>query len=244
VALDDPRPVGAEGLLRWTSDELGAVGPEEFIDVAERSGLIESLGRWVLDRALHDLARWRRDGIVDDGFRVAVNVSARQLTEALPAEVEALLARHQVPAANLGLEITESAVMTGETPAAVLERLHTMGVALLLDDFGTGYSSLSHLRRFPFDVVKVDRSFVAGLCTRGQDHALVVGVLSLAHALGKTVVAEGIETPRQLRELNAVGCDAMQGFWLSRPVPADELEDALYAAGLAGADGSLPGAAA
>jgi EAL domain-containing protein (putative c-di-GMP-specific phosphodiesterase class I) len=175
---------------------------------------------------------------------VAVNVSARQLTQALPGEVEALLARHHVPAANLGLEITESAVMTGELPAAVLERLHALGVALLLDDFGTGYSSLSHLRRFPFDVVKVDRSFVAGLCAEGEDHALVVGVLSLAHALGKTVVAEGTETRRQLRELRAVGCDATQGFWLSPPVAADELAAALYAAGLAGADGSLPKEAA
>jgi EAL domain-containing protein (putative c-di-GMP-specific phosphodiesterase class I) len=135
-------------------------------------------------------------------------------------------------------------VMTGDLPAVVLDRLHGLGVALLLDDFGTGYSSLSHLRRFPFDVVKVDRSFVAGLCAQGQDHALVVGVLSLAHALGKTVVAEGIETGRQLRELRAVGCDATQGFWLSPPVPANELEAALAAAGLAGADEPLPEAAA
>jgi diguanylate cyclase len=244
VALQDARPVGAEGLLRWTSSELGDVGPDEFIEVAEGSGLIDQLGAWVLDRALRDLAEWRRSGVVDERFRVAVNVSAHQLTDALPAQVEALLARHGVPAGNLGLEITESAVMTGETPAAVLDRLHALGVTLLLDDFGTGYSSLSQLRRHPFDVVKVDRSFIAGLCAGGEDHALVVGVLSLAHALGKTVVAEGIESPRQLHELHMAGCDDAQGFWLSRPVPADRLEAALEAAGDAGAGASCPGAAA
>jgi diguanylate cyclase (GGDEF)-like protein len=244
VALQDPRAVGAEGLLRWTSSELGNVAPDEFIEVAERSGLIDQLGGWVLDRAVRDLAQWRRSGVVDEAFRVAVNVSAHQLTEALPAQVEALLTRYRVPARNLGLEITESAVMTGETPAAVLDRLHAMGVALLLDDFGTGYSSLSHLRRYPFDVVKVDRSFVAGLSARGEDHALVVGVLSLAHALGKTVVAEGIETSHQLHELHVAGCDTGQGFWLSRPVPADRLQAALDAAGDAGIDRSRPEAAA
>jgi diguanylate cyclase (GGDEF)-like protein len=244
VALQDCRPVGAEGLLRWTSGELGDVGPDEFIEVAERSGLIDQLGAWVLDRALSDLAHWRRSGVVDESFRVAVNVSAHQLTEALPAQVEALLARYRVPPGNLGLEITESAVMAGETPGAVLDRLHALGVTLLLDDFGTGYSSLSHLRRYPFDVVKVDRSFVAGLCAHGEDHALVIGVLSLAHALGKTVAAEGIETSRQLHELHLAGCDTAQGFWLSVPVPAERLEAALDAAGDARADGSLPGAAA
>jgi EAL domain-containing protein (putative c-di-GMP-specific phosphodiesterase class I) len=244
VALQDPRAIGAEGLLRWTSHELGDVGPDEFIDVAERSGLIDQLGTWVLDRALRDLAQWRRSGVVDESFRVAVNVSAHQLTEALPTQVEALLARHRVPPRNLGLEITESAVMTGETPAAVLDRLHALGVTLLLDDFGTGYSSLSHLRRYPFDVVKVDRSFTAGLCARGEDHALVVGILSLAHALGKTVVAEGIETSRQLHELHVAGCDKAQGFWLSGPVPAEQLEAALGAAGDASSNGSRPEAAA
>jgi diguanylate cyclase len=244
LALQDLRPIGAEGLLRWTSSELGDVGPDEFIEVAERSGLIDQLGTWVLDRALSDLAQWRRSGVVDEAFRVAVNVSAHQLTEALPGQVEALLARHRVPPSNLGLEITESAVMTGETPAAVLDRLHALGVTLLLDDFGTGYSSLSHLRRSPFDVVKVDRSFVAGLCTRGEDHALVTGIRSLAHALGKTVVAEGIETSRQLNELRVAGCDKGQGFLFSRPVPADRLAAALSAAGDAGAHGSRPEAAA
>jgi EAL domain-containing protein (putative c-di-GMP-specific phosphodiesterase class I) len=125
--------------------------------------------------------------------------------------------------------------MAGETPGAVLRRLREVGVVLLLDDFGTGYSSLSRLRRFPLDVVKVDRSFVSGLSSLGQDHALVVGVLSLAHALGKTVVAEGIETEQQMAALCAAGCDAGQGFLLARPVPAEQLPAALRAAALAAA---------
>jgi diguanylate cyclase (GGDEF)-like protein len=235
TSLRKGRPIGAEGLLRWTSPELGPVNPEEFIAAAEHSGLIEQLGAWVLDRALGDLSAWRRSGLVDERFRVAVNVSAHQLTDDLPGQVEALLARHGVPPGNLGLELTESAVMAGETPVAVLRRLREVGVVLLLDDFGTGYSSLSHLRRFPLDVVKVDRSFVSGLSDPGQDHALVVGVLSLAHALGKTVVAEGIETEQQLAALCAAGCDAGQGFLLSRPVPADQLPAALRAAALTAA---------
>jgi EAL domain-containing protein (putative c-di-GMP-specific phosphodiesterase class I) len=129
----------------------------------------------------------------------------------------------------------------------VLDRLHALGVTLMLDDFGTGYSTLSQLRRSPFDVVKVDRSFIAGLRDGGEDRALVVGILSLAHALGKTVVAEGIESSRQLRELRVARCDTAQGFLLSRPVPADRLPAALAAAGDAGdagGDGSRPGEAA
>jgi len=222
-----PRPVGVEGLLRWTSPELGQVAPDEFIPVAERSGAIAALGLWVLDRALRDLAGWRRSGVVDEAFSVAVNVSALQLTQSLPGEVAALLAQHRIPAANLGLEITESAMMTGEVPGTALDRLHELGVTLLLDDFGTGYSSMSHLRRFPLDVVKIDRSFVSGMVEQEQDHALVMGALSLAHALGMTVVAEGIEDERQLLALHAAGCDAGQGYGLSRPVPADRVEDAL-----------------
>jgi len=230
MALAPPRPVGVEGLLRWNSSELGQVGPDEFIPVAERSGAIAELGLWVLDRALRDLAGWRRSGVVDDAFTVAVNVSALQLTHALPGEVAALLARHRVPAANLGLEITESAMMTGDVPGTALDRLHELGVTLLLDDFGTGYSSMSHLRRFPLDVVKIDRSFVSGMVEQEQDQALVFGALSLAHALGMSVVAEGIEDEQQLLALHAAGCDAGQGYGLSRPVPADKVGDALRAA--------------
>ena len=227
VALGASRALGAEALLRWTSGELGPVGPDEFIVVAEKCGLIDGLGSWALDRALADLAAWRDAGVVDPTFQVAVNVSAYQLVETFPDEVAGLLARYRLPATSLALEVTETAMMTGETPGAVLGRLHADGVLLMLDDFGTGHSSLAHLRRFPVDVVKVDRSFVGGMCDDPDDRALVHGVLSLAHALGRTVVAEGIETREQLDALTAAGCAAGQGFGLSRPVPADALPDAV-----------------
>ena len=226
---------GVEALLRWTSRELGPVGPAEFIEVAEKCGLIDQLGLWALDRALADLAGWRARGTVDPTFQVAVNISAYQLAEHFPADVARTLADHGIPSGNLALEVTESAMMTGEVPGMVLDRLHALGVVLMLDDFGTGHSSLSHLRRHPVDVVKVDRSFVAGMGTDPGDRALVRGVVSLAHALGKTVVAEGVETAEQLAELRATGCDAAQGYRLSRPVPAHAVPGALAAAARAAA---------
>lgn len=231
ISLTSGRPIGVEGLLRWTSGELGPVGPDEFIEIAETCALMPKLGLWVLDHALTDLATWRRDGVVGEEFQVAVNVSARQLTEDLPDDVAALLIRHRIPPGALGLEVTESALMIGETPTVVLGRLHALGLTLMLDDFGTGHSSLSHLRRYPLDVVKIDRSFVSGMCQCAEDRALVVGVISLAHALGKTVVAEGIESFDQLEALRAAGCDAGQGFLLGRPVPAEELTAKLEPAG-------------
>ena len=234
------RALGVEALLRWNSPQLGHVGPDEFILVAERSGLIDQLGRWVLDQAVRDLASWRAQGLVDAAFRVAVNVSAYQLTADLPPYVAALLRQHQIPVTSFGVEITESAMMTGETPLNVLRALHELGVSLYLDDFGTGYSSLSHLRRFPLDVIKIDRSFVSGLDRHGTDRSLVLGVLSLSQALGKTVVAEGIETQNQLDVLRDAGCHAGQGYGLSRPVPAPRLPAALAAARSAVLDRAVP----
>ncbi len=224
VTLTGPhagRVGAAEALLRWTSPELGPVGPDEFIPVAESTGLINALGLWVVDRALRDLAAWRRAGEVDEDFHIAVNVSAHQLTDHLAPRVAALLQRHGVAGRHLGIEITETAVMGGGAAGRVLAELHELGVALFLDDFGTGYSSLSHLRHFPIDVVKVDRSFVAGMCDRPQDRSVVLAVLSLARALGMKVVAEGIETATQAEDLRAAGCAYGQGYWFSRPVPAD-----------------------
>nr|WP_240896723.1 EAL domain-containing protein [Kineococcus vitellinus] len=225
------RVTGAEALLRWRSAELGAVGPDEFVPVAEEAGLVGALGDWVLERALGDLAGWREHGLVDEGFQVAVNVSAHQLVPALPGRVADLLSRHGLSAAHLGLELTETAVVEGGTAPQVLHDLRALGVSLLLDDFGTGYSSLSQLQELPFDVVKVDRAFVAGMSRSPRDHALVLAVLSLAGALGASVVAEGVEEARQAEQLSAAGCAAAQGWYFARPVPAAELPDAVRGAG-------------
>ncbi|NIZ89730.1 EAL domain-containing protein [Kineosporiaceae bacterium B12] len=223
--------LGAEALLRWSSPELVAVGPDEFVPVAEGAGLVAALGDWVLDRALGDLAGWRARGEVDEDFQVAVNVSAHQLTAALPDRVAELLARHGLGAASLGLELTETAVVTGGTAAEVLQRLRDLGVTLLLDDFGTGYSSLSQLQELPFHVVKVDRSFVAGMASCPRDRALVLAVLSLAGALGMSVVAEGVEDARQAEQLRAAGCGAAQGWYFARAVPRVDLPAAVVEAG-------------
>ena len=225
VALTGERAgqaTGAEALLRWTSAELGPVRPDEFVPVAEAAGLIGALGEWVLDRALTDLSGWIADGHVPLDFRVAVNVSAHQLTLDLPDRVARSLARHGLPPLNLGLEVTESAVLDRSTAPEVLRRLHATGVTLLLDDFGTGYSSLSQLQELPFDVVKVDRSFVSGMGRHPRSRALVLAVLSLADSFGMSVVAEGVEEAEQAEDLRAAGCDAGQGYLFARPAPAAE----------------------
>ncbi len=231
--LADGRATGVEGLLRWTSAELGIVGPDEFIPVAERCGMIGHLGLWVLGRAVADLASWRSEGLVDEDFSVAVNVSAYQLTPELPRQVAGLLEVHGVPTRNLALEVTESAIVAGGEPRAVLDALHAMGVTLLLDDFGTGHSSLTRLRELPLDVVKIDRSFVSGVSTAPEDRALVLGVVQLAHALGMRVIAEGIEHREQLEHLREAGCGAGQGYLLARPVPGADLVEALARASAA-----------
>ncbi|MBB2899462.1 diguanylate cyclase (GGDEF)-like protein [Kineococcus radiotolerans] len=233
LALTGPRAghaVGAEALLRWRSAELGPVGPDEFIPVAESAGLVNALGDWVLDRVMTDLAGWRARGQVDDDFQVAVNVSAHQLTAVLPGQVAGLLARHGLGARSVGLEVTETAVVEGGTAPQVLAELRDLGVSLLLDDFGTGYSSLSQLQELPFDVVKVDRSFVAGMTRSARDRALVLAVLNLAEALGMAVVAEGVEEREQAEQLRVAGCSAAQGWYFARAVPAAELPAALQQA--------------
>ncbi|PPK97309.1 diguanylate cyclase (GGDEF)-like protein [Kineococcus xinjiangensis] len=214
--------VGAEALLRWHSAELGPVRPDEFIPVAEAAGLIGALGDWVLDQALTDLGDWMAAGHVPADFHVAVNVSAHQLCADLPDRVARQLARHRMPAANLGLEVTESAVLNRSTAPEALRRLHELGVTLLLDDFGTGYSSLSQLQELPFDVVKVDRSFVAGMNRHPRSRALVLAVLSLAESFGMSVVAEGVEDEEQAESLRAAGCPRVQGYFFARPAPVAE----------------------
>jgi diguanylate cyclase len=226
VDLHDGTVTGVEALARWP----GGPSPTEFIPIAERTGLISRLGRQVLEEACRQFAVWRELGL--DDLTLSVNLSPTQLLEAGVAErLYDELRRHGIPAHRLCLEITESGIsMSNERIAAALEAVAAGGAFLALDDFGTGHSSLSRLRDLPAEVVKIDQSFVAGLGARAEDTAIVASIMSLAHAMGLHVVAEGVETLEQARELVALGCTAAQGFLFSPPVPAAELP-ALCAAG-------------
>jgi EAL domain-containing protein (putative c-di-GMP-specific phosphodiesterase class I) len=214
--------VSVEALARWHHPELGAVPPDEFIPVAERSGLVGPLTTQVLDRSLAAVAEWRRQG---HDLSIAVNLSTRSLHDAdLVHEVSRLLRRHNVPAARLTLEVTESSVMADPARAtAVLHQLRDLGVRLSVDDFGTGYSSLSYLKRLPVHEVKIDRSFVTGLAGHGQDVAIVRAIVDLGRHLGLDVVAEGVEDQQTWDLLAGMGCDLVQGWHLGRPMPVAEL---------------------
>ena len=222
VRCSDTHLQAVEALVRWERPGVGLVGPAEFIAVAEDSDLIIPIGRWVLAEACAQLGRWQAARPSLQGLRIGVNLSARQFTDPdLVSIVAEELARAAVPPQALTLEITESVLMEEvEATAETLRLLKQLGVGLSIDDFGTGYSSLSYLKQFPVDVVKIDRSFVGGLGTDPDDHAIVHAVVSLAHALSLEAVAEGVETERQLHELRRLGCDGAQGFLLGRPEPA------------------------
>jgi diguanylate cyclase (GGDEF)-like protein/PAS domain S-box-containing protein len=217
--------VGAEALVRWQHPTQGLLPPDTFIDLAESSGLVRELGGWVLDAAVAQARSWQEPGHPLYGVDVAVNLSARQLADPqLLSRVTGALDRHGLHAARLVLEITETALMLD--PAAALETLRALaalGVALAIDDFGTGYSSFTYLKTFPVDEVKIDRSFVAGLCTDPGDRAIVASCIQLARAMGARSVAEGVEDADQLRELVALGCDQAQGFLWARGLDAETL---------------------
>jgi diguanylate cyclase (GGDEF)-like protein len=211
-----------EALVRWLHPTRGLLLPAEFLPLAEQTRLIRPLTQWVVERALDDWRRWQDEGL-DVG--VAVNLSARSLgDEELPVELATLLAEHGAPPGTLTLELTESAVMADPFRAAsILGRLSRMGVRLALDDFGTGYSSLAYLKRLPVDELKVDRSFVAHMAADADDAAIVRSTVELARSLRLGTVAEGVETADAFETLRAFGCDGVQGFLFSRPLPAAEI---------------------
>jgi diguanylate cyclase len=215
--------LGAEALVRWQHPAHGLLGPGEFIPLAERTGLIHPLTRWVLDAALRQAAAWRQ---ADHHLSISVNVSTRSLLDReFPDQVADRLTAWQVPATSLVLEVTESAVMADPVLALeILGRLHALGVGLALDDFGTGYSSMAYLKALPVDELKVDRSFVGQMATSTSDAVIVRSTIDLGHNLGLHVVAEGVENQATWEELAALGCDTAQGYHLGRPMPADELE--------------------
>ncbi|HYH28338.1 MAG TPA: EAL domain-containing protein [Actinomycetota bacterium] len=230
VSMGTGEVLGVEALLRWEDPERGLVQPNDFIPLAEETGLIVPIGEWVLREACSQGARWRALGLGD--LRVAVNLSVRQLLEPSLAEVvEEALAQSKLEPGKLCLEITESVLTTdAEASVEALRALKRLGVQLAVDDFGTGYASLIYLKRFPVDVLKVDRAFVSGLGTDPEDSAIVAGVVGLAKTLGLTPIAEGVETERQQDALVSLGCDLAQGYLFSRPQPADAVSLSLAAA--------------
>jgi diguanylate cyclase (GGDEF)-like protein len=228
VATTDGRITGVEALLRWTHPVHGNVAPQTAVPLAERSGLITEIGRWVLERACLDRQKWPRN---DDpyGLDISVNVSAHQLMAPdFPATVAAVLEETNTDPGVVTLEVTESVFLRDSDRALVaLNHLKEIGVMLALDDFGTGYSSLSYLKRFPVDVVKIDRVFISDLDHNPDSRLIVNAVVALAHGLCMSVVAEGIETAEQYKEVAALECDSCQGYYFARPTSANMLDTML-----------------
>jgi len=222
-SLGSERICGFEALLRWKHPVRGFISPAEFIPLAEELGLIVPLGEWVLAQACADAARW------PDGLKIAVNVSAVQFTSAsLVSAVRDALRSTGLPGRRLELEITESVLVANPgVTTAILHSLKGLGVRVSMDDFGTGYSSLSYLRSFPFDKIKIDQSFVRDLCEEDGTDFIVRAVISLGASLGMTTTAEGVETEAQLARLRAEGCDEVQGYLFSRPVPITDVPNVI-----------------
>jgi EAL domain-containing protein (putative c-di-GMP-specific phosphodiesterase class I) len=223
---------GAEALVRWQHPQRGLIGPQEFIEAAEDSGAINDIGAWVLNESCRQAAQWAPLAL--PGFSVAVNLSSKQLSDpTLVTMVAETIDRHRIDPNLIALELTESALMHDpEMATAVLRRLSDLGVWISIDDFGTGYSSLAYLQRFPVDVLKIDRSFIARILDTPQTTALVHGIVDLAHALGLLTVAEGIEHEEQRRAVSRAGCDSYQGFLSVKPLDVDDFTARLIEQGL------------
>ena len=232
IDVDTHSIVGVEALVRWNSPTRGEVPPLRFIPIAEATGLIMPLGEFVLGEACRQTAQWCREGLLPDPFVTWVNLSGKQLSHGGVSElVQNALEAAALAPSMLGLEVTETAIVVGgdagEQARAALEDLHNRGVRIAIDDFGTGFSSLGHLRRFPVDMIKVDRSFVQGVEHDTKDAAITANLTSLAHALGLTAIAEGIESEGQLASVRELGCDLAQGYLFARPMPAEKMAELL-----------------
>ena len=229
VDLETGRVASFEALVRWRHPERGLVGPSDFIPVAEETGLIVPLGLWVLNEACQQMREWQRLGLADESVTMSVNLSSRQFSQAdLIERISSALRESGLKAGNLKLEITESMVMENiDTAIDMLMQLRGLGVGLSIDDFGTGYSSLSYLHRFPIDTLKIDRSFVTQMTDNSENAEIVRTIVTLARSLDMAVVAEGVETADQLRQLGDLGCDYGQGYLFSRPVGAGQAAELL-----------------
>lgn len=222
IDLRTSRAIGLEALARWRHPERGMIPPDQFIAIAERTGLIKGLTFWALNEALRQSRKWRDKGL---DIPISVNLSARNLQETnLPEQIAELLRNHGTDAKQLELEITESTIMADpERAYDILTRINRMGVAIFIDDFGTGYSSLGYLKRIPANAVKIDKSFVLNMTADENDAMIVRSIIDLAHNLSLKVIAEGVENQDVWDRLATLGCDAAQGFYMSRPLPAEEI---------------------
>jgi diguanylate cyclase (GGDEF)-like protein/PAS domain S-box-containing protein len=223
---------GVEALVRWLSPSLGQIPPSTFVPVAEQSGLIGAIGEFVIGDSCTQTAAWEAAGLLPDGFRTWINVSGKQLvTGTIVGTFERALTAAGLSADRIGIEVTETAVIqegpAGERAFEELQTLRDRGIRIAIDDFGTGFSSLGQLRRFPIDVVKVDRTFIQGIEHNAKDAAITGNVVSLAHALGLVAVAEGVETGGQLASLRRLGCDLAQGYLFARPDTAESVTQLL-----------------
>jgi EAL domain-containing protein (putative c-di-GMP-specific phosphodiesterase class I) len=221
IEMQTGRACGVEALLRWRDPERGIIGPNEFIPVAEESGMIQALGARVLRDACRQVVQWHRNNMP---LRLSVNLSVQQLQhESWLSVVEEALASSGLAPRHLDLEITES-ITHPERAVATLFKLKQMGVSITIDDFGTGYSSLSYLARLPIQGVKIDQRFVHGLDKNRNDEAITQAIIALSHSLGLRCIAEGIETPAQFNFLRSHGCEEAQGFLISHPLSDSELK--------------------
>ena len=241
VDLATRQITGVEALLRWTHPERGMLPPAQFIPLAEETGLIVPIGRWVLKEACAQNMAWQRRGLRP--VSMAVNLSPRQFAEAnLLQEIDEALVASGMSPVLLQLEVTESMVMRNVSRAIkVLDAIQSRGIRLAIDDFGTGYSSMSLMKQFPIDTIKIDRSFVRDLPDDSEDQAIAQAIISMGKALGMTVVAEGVETVEQEAFLRSHGCDEMQGFLFSKPVSPEQMAEMLRPAALAGRPAAAAG---
>ncbi|MBL4764264.1 MAG: EAL domain-containing protein [Colwellia sp.] len=223
IDLASARIMGAEALLRWHNPVLGNVPPDEFISVAEQTGAIIPLGQFVLKQAVKQTAIWQKN--FDDSFQIAVNLSPRQFRDLqLINVIKQTLNETNITSGSLELEITEGVLLSGHGQVReVLNSITNLGIKMAMDDFGTGYSSLSYLRTYPFDVLKIDRSFINDMTSNSKDKALINAVIAMSHALNLKVVAEGIETKQQYELLRTLGCDYGQGYLFSKPLTTDDM---------------------
>jgi EAL domain-containing protein (putative c-di-GMP-specific phosphodiesterase class I) len=225
VSLTNGNVTGAEALVRWRHPQRGVLPPRDFLGLAETSGLIVPIGKRILDLACRQARSWQTSLPYGQAIRVNINLSPLEFLQPdLVHTIERVLETSGVEPELIGLEITESAIMEDiDATATAMNELKKLGVSLIIDDFGTGFSSLTHLKRFPVDELKVDRSFVAGLGSSTKDGAIISAVIALAHSLDLRAVAEGVETADQRRSLQDLGCDFGQGYYFGRPGPPTSL---------------------
>jgi EAL domain-containing protein (putative c-di-GMP-specific phosphodiesterase class I) len=223
VSLADESLIGFEALVRWQHSERGLVSPMDFIPVAEETGLITSIGRWVLREACRQMSEWKRQDASAAPLFISVNLSGKQFTQPdLLGQVTRILEETGLDPRSLKLEITETVVMENiDAAIETLESLRSLGVEVSIDDFGTGYSSLSYLHRLPIDTLKVDRSFVSRMASNNENTEIVRTIVTLAQSLDLKVVAEGVETSEQLAQLQILRCEGGQGYLFSRPLDAE-----------------------